>query len=137
MADIVVIGAGGHIGYELCLSLVEQGHLVMALDFAFPPGVSGDMPDKPDNFLIELADFSDAMAMQEWLDKAQIVFHLGSTHLQVYAEDLPQWNADAASVKLLVDFAANRGVERFIHVSSTAVYGDLAGKRANEETAAT
>ena len=104
MADIVVIGAGGHIGYELCLSLVEQGHQTIALDFAFPEGVSGDMPDKPDNFLIDRADFTDALAMQEWLDKAQIVFHIGSTHLQVYAEDLPQWDACADSVKLLVDF---------------------------------
>jgi len=134
MADILVVGAGGHIGYELCLSLVNEGHQVIALDYAFPEGISGTMEGKPENLLIERCDFSDSMAMREWLEKAKIVFHLGSTHLQAFAEEMSVWSADPTSVKIVVDMARGRGVERFIHVSSTAVYGNLAGKRANEQT---
>jgi nucleoside-diphosphate-sugar epimerase len=132
MKNILVTGAGGFIGLNLCEYLNGRGHNVIGIDLKFPGaiGMGGNAP-----FRQETCDFREPAKMKKLLAGIDGVIHLAAAHLQINQADQIYWDVNVHSLKPLLKMCADKGVQRFIHASSVAVYGDLVQLPANEDTA--
>jgi nucleoside-diphosphate-sugar epimerase len=131
MEKILVTGAGGFIGYNLCNYLADQGHSVIGVDLHYPEGV---VKDPRNGFQPNESDFRNWGRMREWLSGVDAVIHLASVHLQINTAETEYWDINVHSLRPLLDLAMESGVQRFVHVSSVGVYGNLKRLPANEET---
>ncbi len=112
---ILVTGGAGFLGINLIRYLLNKGHEVVSLDIA-----DFNYPERKD--IIEIkGDIRD----RETVRKAMA----GVTHVVHSAMALPLYNEDDIlttgidGTRILLEEARNSGVERFVHISSTAVYG--------------
>ena len=131
MEKILVTGAGGFIGYNLCKYLADKGHRVIGVDLHYPEQLSKEHRAR---FQPQVGDFRDSERMKEWLSGVDVIFHLASLHLQISADQENYWNINVHSLRPLLDLSIQSGARRFIHVSSVGVYGNLKQLPANEET---
>lgn len=131
MKKILITGAGGFIGYNLSKYLAEQGHKVIGVDLHYP-----EEAFEPHNYDFQpnVSDFRNQAHMKEWLSGVNVVFHLASAHLQIRLDDKEYWNINVYSLAPLLNLAMQSGVQRFVHVSSVGLYGNLKQLPANEET---
>ena len=125
---VVITGAGGFIGLELCHYLTARGHTVVGVDLNFPT--------EPHNlqFDAQIADIRDNQTMKTLLKGQDIVFHLASAHLNVNMTEAEYWDVNVHSLPSLLETAHTSGVKQFIHVSSVGVYGNLSSWPADEQT---
>ena len=130
MKKILVTGAGGFIGFHLSNYLSKQGHHVSGMDIHFPE----KNVESPFKFEAIKGDFRDQKLMQETLKGKDIVFHLASAHLQINLDKSEYWDINVHSLRPLLELSKNNGVQRFVHVSSVGVYGNLKSWPADEET---
>lgn len=115
----LVTGASGFIGGELTRMLVGRGERVRVLvrptsDLTSLDGLALDT---------RLGEFSDRETVASTLDGVRVVYHCAAL-----AADWGPWRqfeaANVAGVKSLLEAAVRAGtVERFLHVSSSDVYG--------------
>lgn len=131
MEKILVTGAGGFIGYNLCKHFADKGHIVIGVDLHYPEQLSQENQPR---FQPNVGDFRDSQRMKEWLSGVDVIFHLASVHLQISADQEDYWNINVHSLRPLLDLSIQCGARRFIHVSSVGVYGNLRQLPANEET---
>jgi nucleoside-diphosphate-sugar epimerase len=116
MARYLVTGGAGFLGINLVRYLLDKGCEVTSLDVA-----QFDYPDCRDRIRIVTGDIRDASAVAEAMQGVQIVVHTAAA-LPLYSkEDI--FSTDIDGTRNLLAEAERRGVERFIHISSTAVYG--------------
>jgi nucleoside-diphosphate-sugar epimerase len=127
----VVTGAGGFIGYQLANALAADGRRVIGVDLHFPEVSNAAGPRR---FVPMVADIRDTTAMSQAMAGARTVFHLASAHLNVGLPDSVYWDVNVHSLQPLLRLAQEAGVRRFVHTSSTGVYGDLGRTRADEST---
>jgi nucleoside-diphosphate-sugar epimerase len=130
-SKILVTGAGGFIGYNLCLALAGEGHQIVGVDLHYPE--NGLVSDGT-YFDANVGDFRDAAKMKKWLAGVDHVVHLASAHLQISLDPAAYWDINVHSLKPLLKLVQKAGVKRFIHVSSVGVYGNLHELPADEET---
>jgi len=131
MKKILVTGAGGFIGFNLCNHLAKEGYRVIGVDLHYPEEVSREHHP---GFQAQVGDFRNHSLMKGWLSGVDTVFHLASVHLQISRDQSAYWNINVHSLRTLLDIAAQSEVRRFVHVSSVGVYGNLRQLPANEET---
>ena len=131
MKKILVTGAGGFIGHNLCDYLIDQGHEIIGVDLHYPWGT---VKRPRSAFHPIVSDFRDWDRMKEWLSGVEIVIHLASAHLQIILDEKEYWDINVHSLRPLLELAMRSGVQRFVHVSSVGVYGNLKRLPANEET---
>jgi nucleoside-diphosphate-sugar epimerase len=122
--SVLVSGAGGFVGANLCRRLLGDGHEVHALvrpggDLWRLAGLRGDLALAP-------IDLRDRDALAALLDAVQPdwVFHLaahGGYSWQVDVEAIFATNAIASGH--LLDLAAERGFEAFVQAGSSSEYG--------------
>jgi nucleoside-diphosphate-sugar epimerase len=110
---VLVTGAAGGLGREVCKALLAGGHQVVAMDRVYRK----DLP-----FKVELAELLDELAVYRLADGCQAVVHLanypglrhGSTSQMVYRENVAtDINVFQAAVEV--------GVKRLIFASSVQV----------------
>ena len=101
------------------------------LDLHYPDG--SDTARQP-KFEAVKGDFRDRALMDRLLEDVHVVFHLASAHLQIRLPESEYWDVNVHSLPALLETAEARGVERFVHVSSVGVYGQLAQCPADEQT---
>jgi len=130
MRKILVTGAGGFIGFHLCNYLAKQGHQVSWVYIHFPE----KNVELPFSFEAAKGDFRDQKLMQQALKGKEMVFHLASAHLKISLEKSEYWDINVHSLRPFLELARNNSVQRFIHVSSVGVYGNLKNWPADEET---
>jgi nucleoside-diphosphate-sugar epimerase len=128
---ILVTGAGGFIGYNLCIALADSGHEVIGVNRHYPKHV---MDGPQQHFRAVTTDFRNWNLMNELLSGVEVVFHLASAHLQISLPDSEYWDVNVHSLKPLLELAEKCGVQRFVHASSVSVYGDLTEMPATEES---
>ena len=115
MARYLITGGAGFLGINLARHLLARGCEVTSLDVA-----AFDYPEK-DRVRIVTGDIRDRVAVAEAMEAAEIVVHCAAA-LPLYSRaDI--FSTDVDGTRNVIDEAARRGVERFIQVSSTAVYG--------------
>ena len=121
---VLVTGGAGFIGSELVRQLADRGFTVRVVDNLVNgrrenlDGVLGD------NVELVIADVRDAKAMTPLLRDVHIVFHLAclgvrhSIHSPVENHEV-----NASATLRLLSAARSNGVQRFVYVSSSEVYG--------------
>jgi len=113
--SFLITGGAGFLGINLARFLLERGHRVTSLDIA-----DFDYPER-DQVTIVKGDIRDRAAVDEAMQGIQIVVHTAAA-LPLYTEaDI--MSTDVDGTRNIMESAQQHGVERAIHISSTAVYG--------------
>ena len=120
MARILVTGANGHVGANLCRLLIDKGHDVVGLvrnnsDLRGLEGLDIDYC---------LGDVRDAESVRQATRGAQYVFNVAAVYATsgVSVEDIMRPAIDG--VRNVLEAAAAAGVQRVVHTSSTAAVGN-------------
>lgn len=111
----LITGGAGFLGINLARYLLSRGHRVTSLDIA-----EFDYPER-DQVTIRKGDIRSRAAVDQAMEGIDIVVHTAAALPLYTREDI--FSTDIDGTRNVIDSAHKRGVERFIHVSSTAVYG--------------
>jgi len=109
---IAVTGANGHVGYNLCKSLLDKGFQVKALTHKHTESIS-----KLDLALVK-GDLMDKTSLLDLLDGVEVVFHLAA---QISITGDPSgsvYRNNAEGTRNMLSAAKDRKIRRFIHFSS-------------------
>jgi nucleoside-diphosphate-sugar epimerase len=127
----LITGATGFIGSHLALRLVNQGRKVRVL--CRPESIQKLHPEIGQKAEIAQGDLKDPASLKRAVQGAQHVFHC--------AGQVADWGADAefnaANVQGTADLlksAAQAQVQRFVHLSSIAVFGVPSPERFDDNT---
>ena len=115
MARYLVTGGAGFLGINLCRHLLARGHEVVSLDtsdFSYP---------ERDQIQEITGDIRNRDAVEGAVQGADIVVHCAAA-LPLYTQ-AEIMSTDVDGTRTVIDAARQQGVARFIHISSTAVYG--------------
>ena len=116
MSDSYLItGGAGFLGINLARYLLERGHKVTTLDLA-----PFDYPER-DQITEIIGDIRDRTKVDEAMQGIDIVVHTAAALPLYTKEDI--FSTDIDGSRNMIDSAYEHGVKRFIHISSTAVYG--------------
>lgn len=112
---ILVTGGSGFLGINLIRYLLDKNFEIISLDTV--------EFDYPENNRIEIikGDIRNLGTVKQAISKAEIVIHTAAA-LPLYTED-EIFSTEITGTKLLLQSAFEKQIERFIHISSTAVYG--------------
>ncbi len=111
----LITGGAGFLGINITRYLLKRGHKVVSLDIE-----PFDYPERPQ--ITEITgDIRDKAAVERSMQGIDIVIHTAAA-LPLYSdEDI--YTTDIDGTRNVIDSAFRNNVERFIHISSTAVYG--------------
>jgi nucleoside-diphosphate-sugar epimerase len=111
----LITGGAGFLGINMTRYLLARGHKVVSLDIA-----PFDYPERSQ--ITEITgDIRDAAACEKAMQGVNIVIHTAAA-LPLYSEE-DIFSTDVDGTRNVAEAALRHEVERFIHVSSTAVYG--------------
>lgn len=111
----LITGGAGFLGINLVRYLLERGHKVTSLDI-----VPFDYPERPR--ITEITgDIRDRAAVDRAMQGIDLVIHTAAALPLYKKEDI--FSTDIDGTRNVMDSAFQHGVERAIHISSTAVYG--------------
>lgn len=116
MARFMITGGAGFLGINLIRYLLQRGHHVTSLDIA-----EFDYPDVLGKVSIHHGDIRDRAAVERAMAQVDIVVHTAAALPLYKKEDI--FSTDIDGTRNVIEVAFQRGVQRFIHISSTAVYG--------------
>ena len=122
--SVLVTGGAGFVGSELVTQLISDGHRVVVLD-NLQNGRRVNLAALPDeSYNLVVGDVRDAGVLAAVMSKVSTVFHLACLGLR-HSLHAPQANHDVNVIGTLTVLNAARaaGVHRFVHVSSSEVYG--------------
>ncbi len=130
----LVTGGAGFIGSELTAQLAAAGHRVVVLD-SLVTGRRENLDGLPaDRVRLVVGDVRDGDVVTSVLRDVSIVFHLACVNLRrafVAPREAHEVNATATLDLLIAARAA--GVARFVHVSSSEVYGTACAAAMSED----
>jgi nucleoside-diphosphate-sugar epimerase len=111
----LITGGAGFLGINMVRYLLARGHAVTSLDIA-----PFDYPER-DQICEVRGDIRDRAKVDEAMQGIDIVIHSAAALPLYSAEDI--FSTDIDGTRNVIDSAHQHGVQRFIQVSSTAVYG--------------
>ncbi len=112
----LVTGGSGFLGINLIRYLLEREHEVRSLDL-----IEFDYADCAERVEAIVGDIRDETAVAEAMRGIDVVVHTAAA-LPLYSpEDIHSTDVDGT--RILLEAAQAEGVERFVMISSTAVYG--------------
>lgn len=134
---ILVTGAAGFIGAELCRQLIARGDRVVGIDNMndyYPVSLKEDrlasirqLPGAAERFVFDRVDFSDDAALENATRGIEIerIAHLGAQAGVRYSLENPRAYAKSNLVGHLniLELARERGVAHLVYASSSSVYG--------------
>lgn len=116
MASYLITGGAGFLGINLARHLLAQGHRVASLDLA-----PFDYEDARDRVVAHVGDIRDRSAVGRAMEGVEVVVHAAAA-LPLYSkEDI--LTTDIDGTRNVLEAAREHGVQRLVHISSTAVYG--------------
>lgn len=128
-ARVLVTGADGFIGSHLTEALVRQGHSVRAFALYNSFGSRGHLDSLPKDILAEIeihsGDIRDPGSARAAVKGCDIVLHLAALIAIPYSYVAPDSYVDTnikGTLNLLMA-ARDLGVSRFVHTSTSEVYG--------------
>jgi UDP-glucose 4-epimerase len=138
MSKFLVTGGHGLIGHNVVQRLQQRGESVSVVDIQTNYGI---IPQAEIDYLINerlakleshrnYADDIAAGAAMDYVfgqEKPEVVIHCASFPRQKVVNANPSWGADVMMRGLinLLESAKKHGVERFVYISSSMVYGDF------------
>ncbi len=112
----LVTGGAGFLGINVIRLLHSKGHEIVSFDIA-----DFDYPDMRHKITIIKNDIRNKLAVNEAVKDIDIIIHTAAA-LPLYKPD-DIISTDVDGTKNLLEAAQKNNVKRFIHISSTAVYG--------------
>lgn len=112
---VLITGGAGFLGINLARYFMGRGWQIRSLDIA-----EFDYPEK-DKVEAILGDVRDRGIVDKCMEGISIVVHTAAA-LPLYPKE-EIYSTDVDGVRNAIDSAFKHNVERFIHISSTAVYG--------------
>ncbi|MBX6763281.1 MAG: NAD-dependent epimerase/dehydratase family protein [Rubrobacteraceae bacterium] len=112
---VLVTGGAGFLGINLIRHLLKGGYAVASLDIA-----EFDYPER-DRVEVIKGDIRNRALVERVMEGVDFVVHTAAA-LPLYSpRDI--YTTDVVGTRTLLAAAHEHGVERFVHISSTAVYG--------------
>ena len=112
----LITGGSGFLGINLIRYLHSRSHNIVSLDIA-----DFDYPDIKNKITFLKGDIRDKNAVENALQGVNIVVHTAAALPLYKPGDI--FSTDIEGTRNLLDASYKNGVTRFIHISSTAVYG--------------
>ncbi|MCF8240858.1 MAG: NAD(P)-dependent oxidoreductase [Melioribacteraceae bacterium] len=112
----LVTGGSGFLGINMIRYLLNRNHDVKSIDL-----VDFDYPDCKNKIEEIKGDIRNSTAVEEAMKDVDIVIHTAAALPLYKPEDI--FSTDVEGTRLLLQTAEKNNVKRFIHISSTAVYG--------------
>lgn len=113
---VLITGGAGFLGINLARALLAEGYEVTSLDL-----MPFDYPDCADRVRDVRGDIRDRAAVDRALEGCRLVVHAAAA-LPLYSpEDI--LSTDLEGSRTVMQASLDHGVERVVHISSTAVYG--------------
>jgi nucleoside-diphosphate-sugar epimerase len=116
MRRVLVTGGSGFLGINLTRHLLGHGFEVSNIDFA-----PFDYPDCKARIRMVDGDIRDRARVDNAMEGVDAVVHCAAA-LPLYSEE-DIMTTDVDGTRNVVQSALEHGVKRFVHISSTAVYG--------------
>lgn len=113
---ILITGGAGFLGINLIRYLLNQNHQIISMDIA-----DFDYPDVKDKIQIIKGDIRDKQVVENSVKNIDILIHTAAALPLYKKEDI--FSTDVEGTRNLLNSAFRNNVKRFIHISSTAVYG--------------
>lgn len=111
----LITGGAGFLGINLIRYLLKKGEKVISLDIA-----PFEYPEK-NKITIILGDIRDKKTVDKSMQGVDVVVHCAAALPLYKKEDI--YSTDIIGAKNVIEAAFRHKVKRFIHISSTAVYG--------------
>jgi nucleoside-diphosphate-sugar epimerase len=114
-SPILITGGAGFLGINLCRHLLARGMRPRSIDIA-----PFDYPEQQRVEVVQ-ADIRDPVAVERALTAVDTVIHCAAALPRASAAEIHSTNVEGT--RLLLERAAYSHVQRFVFISSTAVYG--------------
>lgn len=112
----LITGGAGFLGINLCRFLVAHNQKVVSLDIA-----RFDYPDMRDHVEAITGDIRHPETVRAALHGVDIVVHAAAALPLCSREDI--FTTEVDGTRIVLDESLRAGIQRVIHISSTAVYG--------------
>lgn len=113
---VLITGGAGFLGVNLCRYLLARGYAVTSLDIA--PFADADVAGQ---VTAVRGDIRDPAAVDRALAEVDLVVHTAAALPLYTPRDI--YTTDVEGTRTVLEAALRHGVERAVHISSTAVYG--------------
>ncbi len=114
--NYLITGGAGFLGINLVRYLHSRGHNVASLDI-----VQFDYKDMNDKIEIITGDIRNKEIVEKAVQGRDIIVHTAAALPLYKAEDI--YSTDIDGTRNMIEAGKRAGIKRFIHISSTAVYG--------------
>lgn len=114
--NYLITGGAGFLGINLVRYLHSRGHNVASLDI-----VQFDYKDMNDKIEIITGDIRNKEIVEKAVQGRDIIVHTAAALPLYKAEDI--YSTDIDGTRNMIEAGNQAGIKRFIHISSTAVYG--------------
>lgn len=114
--NYLITGGAGFLGINLVRYLHSRGHNVASLDI-----VQFDYKDMNDKIEIITGDIRNKEIVEKTVQGRDIIVHTAAALPLYKAEDI--YSTDINGTRNMIEAGKRAGIKRFIHISSTAVYG--------------
>jgi nucleoside-diphosphate-sugar epimerase len=115
MKRVLITGGSGFLGINLARHLLETGHEVVILDkepFDYP---------EMDRVTIHLGDIRDEQILEVAMSGVDAVVHTAAALPLNSKQEI--YSVEIDGTRNVLSAAKRAGISRFVHISSTAVYG--------------
>lgn len=113
---VLVTGGSGFLGINLIRFLIEKGYDISVIDFA-----PFSYEDCKESIRMIGGDIRNLEKVKEAMRDVDMVVHCAAA-LPLYSEE-DIFSTDVQGTRNVISTAKECGIERFVHISSTAVYG--------------
>ena len=114
--NYLITGGAGFLGINLVRYLHSRGHNIASLDI-----VQFDYKDMNDKIEIITGDIRNKEIVEKAVKGRGIIVHTAAALPLYKAEDI--YSTDIDGTRNMIEAGKRAGIKRFIHISSTAVYG--------------
>jgi nucleoside-diphosphate-sugar epimerase len=123
---IAVTGGSGFIGNHLVAKLVSEGHKVKVLVRKTSNiTILKELPIK-----LVIGDIRNRESVESLVNGVEVVYHVAA---QVYSGSTDEfWNVNLQGTENMLKACLNRGINKFVHISSVGVTGNIENPPANE-----
>jgi nucleoside-diphosphate-sugar epimerase len=116
IVTVLITGGAGFLGINLVRHLLARNQRVVSLDIA-----PFDYPDCRDRITEIRGDIRNPADVRRALEGVDVVVH-GAAALPLY-KPADIYSTDIEGTRIMIEETKRAGIRRFVHISSTAVYG--------------